>query len=146
MRQLEFEERQRVVAQRLRKIGSERAIIAALDGELRSMNEASRQMLAVGQVNVDGVCRYRYRAGYLREQVGSAEMRILQHERELKIERAAMVKASVAVKALEKLKERRLAAHLLQMKHLEAVEQDETALQLHRRKMEDSTGTELGCV
>ncbi len=139
MRQLAFEERQRVVAERLRKIGSEKAIIAALNAELRSMNEESKRLLAVGQVNVDGVCRYRYRAGYLREQVGSAEMRVLQHERELQAERNAMVKASVAVKALEKLKERRLAAHVLQIKHLETVEQDETALQIHRRNVESTT-------
>ena len=134
MRQIEFEGRQRIVADRLRKIGGEQAIIAALGRELASMNDETKRLLSGGQVNIDGVCRYRIRSQYLREQVGHAQGRVFEHERELAAERAAMTQASVAAKAIEKLKERRYAAHRLQLKQLETVEQDETALQIHRQK------------
>ena len=140
VRQLEFEEKQRVVADRLRRIGSEQAIIAALEQERASMNEETRRLLSGGHVNVGGVSRYRVRVGYLRNQILDAENRISEHERALVMERAAMVKASVAVKAIEKLKERQLAAYELQLKRLETVEQDETAQQMHRRT-EDSTNS-----
>jgi len=133
VRQLEFEAKQRIVANRLRKIGSEQAIIAALERERESMNEETKRLLSGGHVNIDGVSRYRVRVGYLRGPDLDAENRILAHERELKAERAAMVKASVAVKALEKLEERQLAAYELQQRRLETVEQDETAQQMHRR-------------
>ena len=122
VRQLEFEAKQRIVANRLRKIGSEQAIIAALERERESMNEETKRLLSGGHVNIDGVSRYRVRVGYLRGQILDAENRILAHERELKAERAAMVKASVAVKALEKLEERQLAAYELQQKRFETIE------------------------
>ncbi len=133
VRQLDFEARQRVVAERLRKIGSEKAIIAALKRERKSMNDETKRLLSGGQVNVDGVSRYRLGVGYLRDQILDAENRIASHEKELATERAAMVKASVEVKAIEKLKERQLAAHELQLKRLESAEQDETAQQLFHR-------------
>lgn len=140
VRQLEFEEKQRVVADRLRRIGSEKAIIAALTQERASMNEETRRLLSGGQVNVGGVSRYRARVGYLRNQILDAENRISEHERALALERAVMVKASVAVKAIEKLKERQRAAYELQLKRVETVEQDETAQQMHQR-MEHSTNS-----
>ncbi|GJM25487.1 MAG: hypothetical protein DHS20C16_19020 [Phycisphaerae bacterium] len=133
VRQLDFEDKQRIVAERLRRIGSEQAIIAALEVERTSMNDETKRLLSGGHVNVDGVSRYRIRVGYLRDQILDAENRILEHEKTLAVERAAMVKASVAVKAIEKLKERKLAAYELQLKRLEMVEQDETAQQMHLR-------------
>ncbi|NOX58272.1 MAG: hypothetical protein GXP29_05360 [Planctomycetes bacterium] len=132
VRQLEFEHRQRIVGERLRKIGGEQAIIAALSQDLTSMNDETKRLLSGGSVDVGSVSRYRLRVGYIREQIASSEMQILELERELAAERAAMVKASVAVKAIDKLRERRHAAYLVQVKRRETVEQDETALQMHR--------------
>ncbi len=133
VRQLEFEAKQRIVADRLRKIGSDQAIIAALERERTSMNDETKRLLSGGQVNIDGVSRYRLQVGYLRDQILDAENRILGHEKELAAERAAMVKSSVAVKAIDKLRERQFAAHELLLKRLETADQDEAAQQVFQR-------------
>jgi flagellar biosynthesis chaperone FliJ len=76
------------------------------------------------------------RVQFLRRQIAESEARTRLLEQELVRERAEMLAANVAVKALDKLKERRLQRFNQEQERLAAAEQGELALQLHRRQSE----------
>jgi flagellar biosynthesis chaperone FliJ len=136
VRQRAFEEKQRIVAERRRAIAAEQARAAALRAEIQSENETGRREQASGPLDIPQICRARLRVQFLRRQIAESEARTRLLEQELVRERAEMLAANVAVKALDKLKERRLQRFNQEQERLAAAEQGELALQLHRRQSE----------
>jgi flagellar export protein FliJ len=134
VRQRAFEDKQRVVAERRRRITAEQARKQTLLAEIGEETATSRQAQASAAIDVQTICRSRLRVQFLRRQIAETEERIRGHEKELERERAEMLAAKVAVKALEKLKERRLERFIEEEERRAASEQGEIALQLHRRQ------------
>lgn len=141
LRQRAFEEAQRVVANRLRAIGRERAMIEAARAQTREQLDASRVVLAGGVLDLTAVRGYRAVAMLLARRIAESEGRVGEHERALAAERAAMVRASVAVKALEKLKERRRMRFDEDVRRREGAEESEMAIGMHRRGWSGKVGT-----
>lgn len=135
VRQRAFEDKQRVVAARRRAIAAEQERIAALQAEIHGENDAARQEQAGGRLDIPAVCRARLRVAFLRRQIAEREVRVLAHERELVRERAEMLAANVAVKALDKLEERGRRRFTEEQERRATAEQGEIALQLHRRQV-----------
>ena len=133
LRQRAFEEAQRVVATRLRAIGRERSMIEAARVQISEQVAQSRAVQSADRLDVGSVCRHRAYVMFLSRGIAECTERMRQHEKELAAERKAMIDASVAVKAIEKLKERRLARHLAELNRQETAEQNEFAIQMHRR-------------
>ena len=135
LRRRTFEEAQRVVATRLRAVGREQAMVEATGVQVREQTAQRRSVQTARRLDVGAVRGHRAYVMFLHRRIGEGEQRIRQHEEKLESERAAMIQASVAVKALEKLKERRRARHLEEVKRQEAAEHNEIALQMHRRSV-----------
>jgi flagellar FliJ protein len=134
LRRRAFEEAQRVVAERLRAIAGERSIIAAARASWEDHRTQSRTVQGAERLDVAAVRSYRTHMLFLNRRVADCEARIRRHETQLETERAAMVAAQVAVKAIEKLKERRFNRYLDEVNRRENAELGECALQAHRRQ------------
>ncbi len=134
VRQRAFEAAQQVVAERLRTIERERQMLAAAQAQIDDQVALSRAARSAGQLDVGALTGHRLHVRFLQRRLMECGQRVAAHERELARERAAMVEASVAVKALEKLKERQAARHAAEISRQEAAEQAELALQIHRRQ------------
>lgn len=133
LRRRALEDAQRVVATRLRAIAQERSAIDSAEARIAEQCGASRSIQATGVLDVPAVRGHRTLTRFLRTCIAESEARIAAHEGELAKERAAMVEASVAVKSLEKLEQRRRERYEQEQRRREAAESDEIALQLHRR-------------
>lgn len=130
-----FEERQRVVAVRLRGLQAEQHRAADLEGRIALALEESRLAQAGGVVDLQQVRGLRVFVFSLRQQLEQVNFAIKRQEEHLRKERAAMIEASVALKAIEKLRERRLERYLQDEQRREAAEAGELAIQgfLRRR-------------
>jgi flagellar export protein FliJ len=133
LRRRQFEERERVVAARLRLMEQERGRIAEAERAIAEAADQSRTLQAAGSLDVASI---RQQRGHMLVQHGlirEATQRLADHEAHLARERAAMIEAHVALKAIEKLKERRYARYLEEVKRVETAEQNEAAIERHRR-------------
>lgn len=133
LRRRRFEERERVVAARLRLMEEERMRIATAERAIAEAADKSRALQAAGPLDVASIRRQR---GHMQVQhglIGEAMQRLAEHEAQLARERAAMIEAHVALKAIEKLKERRYARYLEEVKRAETAEQNEAAINRYRR-------------
>lgn len=134
LRRQALEECQRVVADRLRRIAEERALIASCRRRIGAEAEQSRLVRCKASLNVVAVRRHQDHVMYLEQTIEAAQQRIQEHEEHLRRERAELAKASVAVKAIERLKERRYARYLEEVKRAERLEQDELTTQMYLRQ------------
>ncbi|HRX84738.1 MAG TPA: hypothetical protein P5572_06920 [Phycisphaerae bacterium] len=135
VRQRTFEQKQRIVAERLAAISRERALRSTAQGQIDEHVALSRA-LQQGLIDVRAVQGNRSHLLLLHRRIAECDQRVAAHERELARERADMVAARVQVRALEKLKERRAARFTEAQQRQEAGEQAELALQMHRREMQ----------
>ncbi len=126
-----LEERQVVVAKRLQAIAIEQGLVSQARELLADEAVESRAMQGQGSVNVSHLRSYRMHSLYLGSVISECNARMAAHERELERERQEMVEASVAVKAIEKLKERRLQRHQRQLAKEEQMQQEEFYAQMH---------------
>ncbi len=134
LRRHKLEEKQIVVAKRLQAIAQERANIEAAREQCSIGVGQSRDVQRSGRLDVPTIRAYRHHMVFLHQYVHECERRIRDHEEKLKSERGEMIKAQVACKAIEKLKERRKERHDKEVNRLEMAEQGEFSLQMHRRQ------------
>jgi len=139
LRRQALEKCQRVVADRLRHIAEEQAVIATCQRRKAEQVAELRTVRSLGVLNVAAVCRHQEHMIHLEQTIVSAEQRIAEHEDHLRKEREELVQASVAVKAIERLKERRYARYLEEVRRAERLEQDELATQLYLRQRAEAT-------
>lgn len=134
-----FEQRQRIVAARLRALQEEQRRAADLHGRIAEALDESRAAQASGAVDLQRVRGLRVFVFSMRQQLEQVNFAIKRQEELLQKERAAMIEASVALKAIEKLKERRRQRYEQDEQRREAAEAGELAIQgyLRRRRAEE---------
>ncbi|MCB9851320.1 MAG: hypothetical protein H6817_11525 [Phycisphaerales bacterium] len=132
MRQRAFESHQRIVAERLRAIGREQTLMLAAREQIAEQVAIARDQ-RVGRIDMMDMRGSRAHLAFLNRRVAECAQRIVAHEHELEHERSDMVAARVAVRALEKLKERRAERYSQAIERREAADQAELALQMFRQ-------------
>jgi flagellar export protein FliJ len=133
LRRRAFEDKQRVVAVRLGEIAWRDNDIAALEADIRAELDRSRAVQRSARLDVSAVRAGRTHVQSLRRRIAQLRFEVVEHQPLLEGERAEMVKASVALKAIEKLKERRLARHQEDAERRENTELNEISINTFRR-------------
>jgi flagellar export protein FliJ len=133
-----FEERQRIVAARVRVLQAEQGRAADLERWIDAALDESRHAQAAPHVDLEQVRGVRVYVYSLRQQLEQVNAAIQRQQDLLQKERAAMVEASVALKAIEKLKERRRARYLQDEQRRESAEEGELAIQAYLRRSQIS--------
>ena len=133
LRRRAFEEQQRIVAARQAQIARREAAIVAIETEIAAELERSRSTQQAVHIDVAAVRAGRTHVRNLRGRITQLRSEITEHERLLETERAQMIQASIAVKAIEKLKERRLDRHTRDQNRAEDSELNEVSINVFRR-------------
>ncbi len=134
MRRRAFDEKQRTVARRLREIRRRESMIAAIFEQVSAQAAAARVEQNKELLDVALIRGHRSHGTFLLGRIEQLREETRRHEALLQQEREEMVKASVAFKAIEKLRERRLARYHEEQSRRDQKEQNEIAIEMHRRR------------
>jgi flagellar FliJ protein len=130
----------------MRKIADEQATIESCRAQMQGEVRQSRRMQSPGMLDVGVVRRHRVRITCLEDAIAAAQRRIDEHEAQLEQERSELAKASVALKAIEQLKERRYNRYMEEANRADRREQDEFAAQMYvRRDIPGQAGDSVAC-
>lgn len=137
VRRRELQAAQRVVAERLRTIGGIESMIDRANEWIAWEYDQVRGALANQRFDARTMIRSGDYVASLRSQVEVNKNTLTDQRRVLASEREALVRASVNVKALEKLRERRLAEYRQQQERRERSAEDEAAVNGYLRSRND---------
>jgi flagellar export protein FliJ len=133
VRERAYQATQRVVAQRLQAIGREQALISAAQWQIEDQLNQARK-LRQSSLEVESERNRRAYLGFLNRRIAECRARLVEHQTRLDEERAAMVAARVAKRALDVLKERQAERFQAALARTEAADQAEIALNIYRRQ------------
>lgn len=151
VRRRELQAAQRVVAERLRTIDGVESMIRQANEWIAWEYDQVRGALAEQRFDARTMIRSGDYVATLRGQVEVNKSTLADQRRLLAGEREALVRASVKVKALEKLRERRLAEYRQQQNRWLRSAEDEAAVNAYLRSREEANangafGSELSHV
>ena len=133
VRKRKLDEARRVVADRYRRIGRIKNRIAVCRNGIAEAESQSRVAQGVAAPDVSMLRRYRSYVGAMHRGIADAESEMHREHEQLRPEQQQLARANQEVKAIEKLRERQWARHREAEVRAERAENDEIALQLHRR-------------
>jgi len=129
-----FEQTQRVVTRRLAMIRQEENAIAECQNAIDAQHARARGLQGKAHLDMASLRAARGFVIHMKRKIEQHRGNVARQQQELERERAVMIRASVACKAVEKLKERQRARFDDKVRRQEMMADDETALQIYRRK------------
>lgn len=144
LRRRAVEAAQRVVADRLRRIGAIESRMARVGRHMGAQRDAMRGMLVAGRVDTQAVAAQSVFLSDLDQARGALRATRDRHRGELETERRKLIDASVSLKAIEKLKERRYRAYMDRLRRRARRQEDETGQNIYGRRADADGVDRLG--
>ncbi len=140
LREKARDEQRRVVAAEVRAVRDIEERIAQLTSQLRETVELTRDGQSTPRLDVAQLRGHHVHRHWLHHRVMESDMDLSQHRRKLDEERNKLGEATARLKAIEKLREKRWARHLVQVRREEQAQTDEAAVAgfaRRRRQMDE---------
>lgn len=127
-------EQQRVVAENVRQVQQCIAELANLRGKLSETVGEARRARRRQQMDIGTELQEQRWRAHLKRRIVSQEEEVKTREQSLAEARGELARRSMEVKAIEKLRERRLDEHRREVQREERIESDELATQMFIRR------------
>ena len=127
--------RRRAVGDAVRAVRSAEERLDHLTGQLRDTVEITRGEQRTPALDVNALRGHQFYRNWLHRRIMESDLELTQQRRRLDKERSNLGEASARLKAIEKLRDKRWARHLIQLRREEQGMMDEAAVGSFARRL-----------